>query len=162
MSQLSYQAIEDTFDWLSSIDDDAEIDQLIDEFGDKQPFVFSYLLAMGEDDFNEEEQEVFLYMGMLVWKVFDRNFTNNASISDQDIEAVKKSNLTLIEDLEFAKNHEKEALARAEVDDSVQPELLNYLIEIINEEKDSVKPANRWSIFAFLKVLVDAFHKEVA
>ncbi|MCB0835518.1 MAG: hypothetical protein KDD63_15285 [Bacteroidetes bacterium] len=162
MRQLSYEAVEETFDWLSSIDDDDAIDQLIDEFGEKQPFVFSYLLAMGEEDFHDEEQEVFLYMGMLTWKVYDQHFSLTKTLSEEDINQVKRSNLGLLEDMEFAKTHEREALARGEVENSVQPELLTYLIEIIEEEGDALKPGNRWLIFAFLKVLVDAFNQAVA
>lgn len=148
---ISSEALEQAADWISNLDDDQEIEKLIDDFGEAQPLLFTYLLMMGEDDLNEEENELLLYLGLVIWKAFGKVET----VSNQVLDEVKQKNEKILEDLHGASETETETILAQMADTTSQPAVFDFISENLEEESDWVRPANRGMILFLLNVMVD-------
>ena len=62
MQMLSLDQADETYDWLSSIEDEEEIAEIVESFSEAQAVLFTYLMTMGESDFDGDESELMLFL----------------------------------------------------------------------------------------------------
>ena len=60
---------------------------------DEQPMVLAYLLAMSENkDFNQDEAEAFLYIGLAIWQIMKEGVEGLKKITEKRIDKAEKDN----------------------------------------------------------------------
>ncbi|MEZ4772302.1 MAG: hypothetical protein R3D00_03900 [Bacteroidia bacterium] len=152
---ISAEAIENAAEWISNLEDDDEIEKLIDDFGESQPLLFTYLMMMGEDDLNEEENELLLFLGLVIWKAFGTTKTVENNILDE----VKAKNERYLESLHDASSSELETVLEEMEEVTSQPAIFAYISENLEEESDWIRPANRGIILFLLSVMIDCLSR---
>jgi hypothetical protein len=164
MSEISLQAIEATAIRLGTLEQDEEIEALIDQLGEEQPLLLAYLIEMGEDDFDEEEQSIFLYLGTLIYEVLRNELAPLPALDEAALEAAEANNLALLEQWSDEKpeafGHLVDTLAKG----YAQGALLGYMRDVLEEEVEekALRPANLLPMFFFLKVMVDFLATDAA
>ena len=157
MHPFSLQEVQAVADRLESLPDDEALEGLIDAFAEAQPFAFAYLMTMGEDDFNEEEAEFFLFTGLILWQLAQSKAPNLPPVTEARLGAAADRNRPLLEALGGESDAAFWALVQESQAGSQQPAVLAYLGEAVMDEVYFVRPRHRASLFFFLKVLFDCF-----
>lgn len=152
---ISAEAIENAAEWISNLEDDDDIEKLVDDFGESQPLLFTYLMMMGEEDLNEEENELLLYLGLVVWKAFGVTKT----ISSTELDEIKDKNEKYLESLHSATDTETETILAEMEEVTPQPAVFAYISESLDEESDWIRPANRSIIVFLLSVMIDCLSR---
>jgi hypothetical protein len=149
--------VEKTYEWLGQIEDDQMVESLIAEFSEQQPVLFTYLMAMGEGDFDAPEQELFLFLGLVIWKSLRDAGNEIPGITETHLESVQEHNMTMLEYLAEESEEGFVQVAQTLMEDSPQPALLRFLVEIVFEdEAEVIRTSNQGIFFIFLKILVDS------
>ncbi|MEM6346466.1 MAG: hypothetical protein AAF927_21430 [Bacteroidota bacterium] len=162
MQMLSIDQADETYDWLSSIEEEAEIAEIIASFGEAQPVLFTYLMTMGESDFDGEESELMLFLGLIIWQTYQRAGIEIAEIDEQHLEEIKSQNAKMIEFLAEESEEGFAQIARDLMTESSQAGLLEFLVQIIfEEEADIIKSSNQGVMFIFVKVVIDAIESSL-
>ncbi|MEL7532463.1 MAG: hypothetical protein AAFN10_14185 [Bacteroidota bacterium] len=162
MQMLSLDQADATYDWLSSIEDEDEIVGIVESFSEAQPVLFTYLMTMGETDFDGDESELMLFLGLIIWQTYLRAGIQLGRIDEQHLEEIKALNVKMIEYLAEEAEEGFEQIARDLMKDSSQPGLLEFLIQIIfEEEADIIKSSNQGIMFIFLKVVIDSIENSL-
>jgi hypothetical protein len=155
MAPVTAETIEQTTAWLVQIDDETEVDAMIDALSQEQPVLFAYLMEIGGDDFNEDERELLLFLGVLIWKSMTAS-GEVAELNEQTLEQVKTENMKMLEYLSDESEAAFRMVAGQMMKDYRQPELLRSVLEWIADEEDSaVRPENRGMMMMFLKIIID-------
>lgn len=163
MQLLSLDQVDETYDWLSSIEEEEEIVKLVEAFSEAQPVLFTYLMTMGESDFDGDENELMLFMGVILWQTYLRSGIDLSPISEDHLDAIQEQNVKMLEYLAEEGEEGFEQVARTLMQESSQPQLLRFLVQIIFEEEDElIKPANQGIMFIFLKVVIDSIESSLA
>lgn len=120
--------------------DQKEAEALIAEFQSEQPAVFN-IVASVPDEFLDEEAEIQLYLGMLVWKTIKTYRKSQTEVTEEKAGQTVQMNIALLERID--EDSEGDALAFVEriMDDYPQQELLRYVLEMLvaydDEEYDA-------------------------
>ncbi|GAB4411392.1 MAG: hypothetical protein OHK0039_16550 [Bacteroidia bacterium] len=154
---ISAELIQEVVARMDALPDDESLDALVEQFADEQPFVFAFLMTMGEDDFNDDEAELFLSLGLNVWEIMKSYKGSLPAISEAQLEVVEDDNRDLLDALAAESDAGFWTATEQVVADSDQPALLAYLVETIMDESFFVRPGNRASLFFFTKIIVDCF-----
>ena len=163
MNTISAEAVEQTRDWLDGLEDEAQMEGLVEAIAEEQPFLFTYLLAMGEGDFNEDEQEVLLYLGVAVWQMMKRSGATLEQVSESHLDRLEQQNMQLLEDLSSDSETGFLQVARNLTVDHEQPELLSFVVEaVFEEEAELVRPHNQGIMVIFLKIVIDCLDEASA
>lgn len=156
MKVAPYELVEGTYEWFADIEDDQEVDRLIESFSNDQPVLFTFLMTMGEGDFDGPEQEVLLFLGLLVWKSLQNAGNDLPEIGEEHLDAVQEHNMMMLEYLTEENEEGFMQVARTLMEGSPQPALLRFLVEVIFEdEAEVIRPKNQGIIFIFLKIMID-------
>ncbi|MDX2284632.1 MAG: hypothetical protein NW241_10735 [Bacteroidia bacterium] len=156
MTPIPESIIESAVAWITNLDED-QIEELIEQYSDQQPFMFGFLLTMGEEDFSEDEQELFLYLGMVVWHAMSAHYGPLRAVEEADFSEVETSNLALLESLEDQPDEAFAKVAAGILLNHNQSQLLQYLVEVLQDEQDILESENFGPMFIFLKILVECF-----
>lgn len=157
MKQVNAETIDKTLEWLESLESEAEMEQLIDSFGDKQPLLLAFLMSMGGDDLNEDERELLLYTGMIFWKAMVDEGLAQEAITEDRLEELKDMNLSLLEAAESGKGKDFDRVWLEETEDYAQPELLAFLLESLEEEEGyALRSNNRRALQSYGKIALDS------
>ncbi|WNJ21321.1 hypothetical protein [Pontibacter sp. G13] len=161
MDPVTESQVQDVELWISNLEEEAEIEGFLDEFGEQQPFAFTYLLTLAEsEDFNEDEGELLFFLGASVWKMMYQANTQLAPIDEATLEEVKSLNLPLLEDLEAAEEGTLESLAKDWLEGYPQREILLFVVEsILEEDEFAIRDRNKGVMIVFLKTLIDCLNR---
>ncbi len=162
MQMLSLDQADETYDWLSSIEDEEEIAEIVESFSEAQAVLFTYLMTMGESDFDGDESELMLFLGLIIWQTYLRAGIQLGSIDEDHLDEIKAQNAKVLEYLADEAEEGFEQVARELIGDSPQPGLLEFLVQIIfEEEADIIKSSNQGIMFVFLKVVIDSIESSL-
>ncbi|GAB1431141.1 hypothetical protein MASR2M18_19760 [Ignavibacteria bacterium] len=130
---------------MAQLDQD-EAEALIAEFQTEQPAVFNVVISVPEE-FTDEEAEIQLYLGLLIWKTMktycklQSNGNLQSEVTEEKIAQTVQKNISLLQQID--EDSEGDALAFVEriMDDYPQQELLRYVLETLvsydDEEYDA-------------------------
>lgn len=157
MVVASYESVEQTYEWFAQIQDDHEVNALIEQFSSQQPVLFAYIMTMGEGDFDGPEQELLLFLGLVIWKTFLNTGNTLQTLGDDHLNAVQEQNMAMLEYLADENEEGFMQVAETLMLESSQPHLLRFLVEVIFEdESDIIRTTNQGIMFIFLKIVVDS------
>ncbi len=96
MKPISSEIVEKTWKKMARIPPQ-EAQKMITLIGKKQPIILAYLMACGSDIFNQDERELLLYLGVVVWQIMSQNSTSLPKIKENTVDKVENSNMKMIE-----------------------------------------------------------------
>ncbi|MDX1906676.1 MAG: hypothetical protein SF053_06550 [Bacteroidia bacterium] len=160
MQTIAENVILQAQEWTDDTADEV-VEAALEDFADAQPYIFAYLSYIGEEDFNEDEADLILYLGFVVWRAMSAGH-KVPEIAAEAIEQLESANRPLLETMadepEAAIIQAVEDLARTHS----QPHILTYLIQEIQDPYNDVRVLNKGIMFMFLKIMVDAVDQSVA
>ncbi|MEO0896158.1 MAG: hypothetical protein AAFY71_07170 [Bacteroidota bacterium] len=155
MQTIPLSRVDEITDEMFFIEDELKFEQMVDDLGARQPFVFTYLMTIGEGDFNDEEREMLLLLGVIVWRIMSSQ-EEIAPVSEDRLDQVEQLNMPLLEKLAgdesgFAASVENMITAHN------QPEVLRYVVESIvdDEEESGIREINQGILIIFIKIVID-------
>ncbi|MBM4168434.1 MAG: hypothetical protein FJ215_04680 [Ignavibacteria bacterium] len=160
---ISVETVAQTWQEISAYCDD-EATQLINQMSIEQPIILAYLLASSEDElFDEDEGQLVLYIGVVVWQIMERGFKDLRRVTEEGLNKAQRANEDLL--VKLAADSAGDFLSASEslVDNYAEPEVLRYITEALmeDEEGDPDNPPMReeslGQAFLHLKIVLDAF-----
>ena len=161
MQPISAEIVEKTWQKLAQMKP-AEAIKMVEEAGKKQPALLAYLMGVGGDAFDQEEREIMLYIGFVVWKIMAQGNASLPVISLEDLEAAEDANFKLLEKLSEESPGDFISMVDSMLSRYNQPEVLKYVVEALmeDEEGDMAMEAddeeeNMGLMMIYLKTVVD-------
>ncbi|MEM7659044.1 MAG: hypothetical protein AAF399_23180 [Bacteroidota bacterium] len=158
MNAIDTQLVEETADWLFETGSDESLDAALDEFAEAQPFLLAFLMSMGEGDFNEDEQESMLFLGVGIWKMMSPQVTDARAITEEEMADLRTENEALLESLAPESDEDFFEMTENLLPDYSQAAILAFLTEEVQQD-EGIRPHNQASVAAFLKIVVDALDR---
>jgi len=131
-----------------------KLPNLINFMRKQQPFVLAYLLAIGHEIFNQDEQEQLLYLGVVVWQIMSQGSKPLTKITGDALDEAEKTNMKMLEYLAGESDTGFMDTTKKIISNYPQPEVLKYVVEALMEEPEEdyfVRDENKGYIFIYLK-----------
>lgn len=159
MEPISADIVESTWQRMAAMPS-REAPKLVARMEKEQPVVMAYLMAVDHDLFNQEERELLLYLGMVVWQIMSQGSTPLPRVTEKALDRAEKSNMKTIESLMDASEADFTETARTMIENYSQPEVLRYVVEALVEavEDEEVRDENMGIMMLDLKTVIDCFH----
>ncbi len=161
MNKISEQIVERTWKEMSSMSP-LNYPKLINKMAKEQPVILAYLMAVGDELFNEVERELILYLGVVVWRIMSRGNEPLPNVTEKILDEVEDKNIKMLEYLEGESETDFFATVATIIENYNQPEVLRYVVEALmedNEEGVEIKEENIGMIMIYLKTVIDCFDK---
>jgi len=145
-----------------------EAPRFVQQMEEEQPAVMAYLLAVGDALFNQHEQEIIFYLGMVVWQVMKQSKRRLRKVTEERLDQAEEANLDFLERFSASPEADFESATQEMLDTYPEPEVLRYIVEAINEEEDydpddpPIRDEYRGMAFVYLKTVLDAFISSLA
>lgn len=136
--------------------------KMIDIMSTEQPLIFAYLMAVGNDILNQDERELLLYLGIVVWQIMAQKDTPLPEITEEILDDVEESNMKMLKYLEDESDSFIDTMEKM-INDYSQPEVLKYVVEALMEEPEEgclIRDENKGIMAIYLKTVIDCFSKE--
>lgn len=160
INAISPETVDQIATWLASLEEEEEVEQLVNEIAEAQPFVFAYLMAMGEGDFSEEERELMLFLGIGVYQMLKQGADTIPAVTEDHLDRQEQTNMQMLEYLADESEAELIQVTQNLLTGYHQPEVLRYVVETIFEEDSEVlRPANQGIMLIFIKIVIDCLHE---
>ena len=135
MNPISSDIVEKTWKKVGGITP-LKAQKMIDLMGKEQPLILAYLMASGDDILNQNERELLLYLGVVVWQIMSQGTTPLPEIADEILDEVENSNIKILENLEDESEAGFIETVETLMNNYNQPEVLRYIIEALMEESE--------------------------
>ncbi len=125
----------------------------------RQPLILAYLMAAGDDLLNDDERELLLFLGLVVWEIMSRE-AELPPVRENLLIAKETGNLRLMGELW---RDPEQAIDRTVdfLETYNQSEVLRMVFEAVMEETDAgegeIRDENRGNLFIYLKTVIDCF-----
>ncbi len=135
--------------------------QVIADMSDDQPLLMAYLVEVGEELLNDEEQELLFFFGVLLWKMMSWGKDHMEEMTELDLDRSEEANSQLLEVFDGDTGNEVPVAVKKAMDDYNQPFLLNFVVEAVSEslETGAVQMQNFGAMVLYLKVAIDGMDK---
>jgi len=163
MNTIPARTVDEITEELFFLDNELVFEQMVNDLGEDQPFIFTYLMTIGEGDFNDEEREMMLLLGVIIWRIMSKEKETLPTVSEESLDKVEQENMPLLEQLAEDESTFASS-ARGLLRDYNQPEILSYVIEsvVAEAEESEVREVNQGIMIIFLKIVIDCLDKEAA
>ena len=123
---------------------------------EEQPLIMVYLMSVGEEILDEDEQESLFANGAFVWHVLRENGCTQ-EVTEEILNEVEGKHAELLEDLEALPPEEYVKHMNAVLSKHSQNELLNFMLDVLEEEVEAedTNDENAGMMFTILQVVVD-------
>lgn len=160
INSISAETVDQIATWLASLEEEEEVEQLIDDIAEAQPFIFAYLMAMGEGDFSEDERELMLFLGIGVYQMLKQGTDAIPTVTEDHLDQQEQTNMQMLEYLADESEAELMQVTQNLLAGYHQPEVLRYVIESIFEaDSEELRPANQGIMLIFVKIVIDCLHE---
>jgi hypothetical protein len=133
---------------------------LIKQMGKEQPVILAHLLAIDHDLFNDDERQLLLYLGIVVWQMMSQGSHPLPMITEDRLDAIEANNLKLVEYLQGETEEGFLEVTRSIINNYGQPQVLRYAVEAIMEEPAEgcvIRDESRGIMLLDLKTVIDCF-----
>lgn len=161
MESIPLEVVERTWKKMSTMSL-GELPKLINLMQKQQPFVLAYLLAVGHEIFNQDEQEQLLYLGVVVWQIMSQGSKPLAKITGDVLDETERENMKMLEYLAGESETGFMDTTKKIISNYPQPEVLKYAVEALMEEPEEgciIRDENKGYIFIYLKTIIDCFNR---
>ena len=159
MEPISAEAVEKTWKRVASLSLRGA-PKLIQRMTKEQPVVLAYLLAVDHDTFNDDERQLLLYVGVVVWQIMSQGVQPLTMVSEAVLDAAERNNVKMAEYLQGETEEGLLQATRVMISNYNQPEVLKYVVEAIMEEPEEgcvIRDENRGIMLLDLKTVIDCF-----
>ncbi|MCB0290289.1 MAG: hypothetical protein KDH97_08530 [Calditrichaeota bacterium] len=161
MKPISEHIVDSAWQEMAGLEID-EIRAMVDKMSEEQPYVLVYLMAAGEEGFSDEEREILLYIGMVVWRIMSQGNAPLPQVDEQMLDTAEAANFEMLEALDRESPGDFIAVAENMLNQYNQLEVLKYIVEAIMEEGDDeeaidIEEDNKGWMLIVLKTIVDCF-----
>jgi hypothetical protein len=137
-----------------------DYEQAVQEFADKQPALFSYLVGDNEGVFSQDEEDFLLYLALTIYHSVEAETSGEMPVvGEEEITEAEEANWTLMEsskatefnkrlDVFYEKSKEEDLMAF--VEDAITGEAENE-----DGETFTLTPEGREPMFVALKTVID-------
>ncbi len=145
-----------------------EAPRFVQQMEEEQPAVMAYLLAAGEALFNQHEQEIIFYLGMVVWQMMKQSKRRLRKVTERKLEQAEEANLDFLERLSASPEADFERATQEMLATYPEPEVFRYIVEAVMEEEDydpddpPIRDEYRGLAFVHLKTVLDALISSLA
>ena len=141
MERIPAQVVELTWDQMGVLSPD-DAPALIQRFETEQPAILAYLMAAEDEDLNQDERELLLFLGLTVWEIMSRGGLPPPQVTTEMLVDAEHRNIAWIEALEQnADGHEDDA-GMALVLQYRQADVLQGVLEALMEDEDMEDPGD--------------------
>lgn len=159
MKPMSQEIVEKTWQRISGLEDE-ETSLLRDKMEQEQPGVLAYLMAAGDDLLNQDERELLLYLGTVVWQIMLQGTRSLRRVAIPQLESAENKNFSTLDDLSGESPGDLIAGIEEMITDYNQPEVLKYLVEALMEDEDEdidITEDSKGLMLIYLKTVIDCF-----
>jgi hypothetical protein len=135
MKPISRETIERTWQQMTQMEEEQALAD-VEKLGREQPAVLAYLMAAGGDIFDQDERELMLYLGLVVWKIMSQGETPLKKIAMENLDAEEETNFKILEDLAEESQGDVAAFTADMLADFNQIEVLRYVVEAIMMDEE--------------------------
>ena len=161
MNKISAEIVERTWKEMSTMSP-LNYPKLINKFSKEQPFILTYLIAVDGQQFNEDERELLLYLGVVIWMMMSRGNNPLPKVTEKIIDDAEEKNIKMLEYLEGETETDFYETTDTILQDYNQPEVLRYVVEALMEDDDEdvdIQEENIGLMMIYLKTVIDCFDK---
>lgn len=155
------EVVEETWQRMAQMDP-ADTPALMERFGDEQPLMLAYLVATADALLNEDEKELQVYLGTVVWQILTHGGRQLPHVSEKELDRIEDRNLARLDRLAGKPDADFERVARETIERSPQPEVLRYVVQGIFEDPEEgldLRDEMTGLIFLHLKTVIDCWGK---
>lgn len=157
---ITEEKIDQVYAQLSEMPEDL-IGDLVSRLEREQPALLGYLAAVDETEFETNEQESILFLGVLLWQIFKSSSYQIRKISERKIEQCIDLTYNMIETYSVEDELDFESYLPALMENYPQPTVLRMLVEeAFGEAEEGEEPEFRdeaaLGAFLHLKIALDA------
>ena len=159
MKPISADIVESTWQRMAAMPP-GEAPKLVGRMEKEQPVVMAYLMAVDHDLFSQEERELLLYLGMVVWQIMSQGSAPLSLVTEKALDKAEESNMKMIEYLMDESEPDFTETTRTMIENYGQPEVLRYVVEALVEaaEDEEVSEDHIGIMMLDLKTVIDCFH----
>ncbi|KPJ68362.1 MAG: hypothetical protein AMJ45_02575 [Syntrophobacter sp. DG_60] len=161
MDSISSDTVEKTWKKIGGMSPQ-EVPKLINRMSKQRPLILAYLMAAGDDILNQDERELLLYLGVVVWQIMSQGATPLPEITEKTLDEVEESNMKVLKYLEGESETAFIETVEGIIDNYNQPEVLRYVVEALMEEPEEeclIRDENKGIMMFYLKTVIDCFDK---
>lgn len=160
MNTISAEIVENTWNIIGSMSP-LSATQLINKLSEEQPVILAYLMAVGEDMLNQDEKELLLYLGVVVWQIMSQAKTPLPPVTEETLDAVDDSNMKMLEYLEGESEFDFIQTVETIFKNYNQPEVMRYAVEALMEDNEdyTIRDEMKGVMIIYLKTVIDCFDK---
>ena len=161
MNSIPAEIVEEMRIELSEMSPDAAPD-IIDRMSNEQPLVLAYLMAIGDNLFNQDERELFVFLGVVIWQIMSQGDTPLPQVTEKMIDEIEESNFKMLEYLEDESEADFIETTDNMLENYNQQEVLKYVIEVIMEEPEEdceITEESQGLMMIYLKTVIDCFDR---
>jgi len=139
-----------------------ETPELIQRMTEEQPLVLAYLMAVGDTIFNEDERELLVFLGIVIWETMSQGTTPLPPITEEILDEAEEANVQMLEYLEGESQSGLWETTESIIDNYNQRHVLGYVLEAIMEEPEEgceIRDENRGIMMIYLKTVIDCFDR---
>ena len=162
METVPEEIIEQTWTRIASLSQD-DSETLAHKMTEQQPIVAVYLSAVGGDLLTEEEHEIMLYIGLVVWQIMNSGKSRLPMVTEAALEDAEDRNLKILESMQDESPGDFWVAIKNLIQNYNQIEVLKYVLEALMEEDedfavdDSVREEMKGMMLIYLKSVIDCF-----
>ena len=164
MNQISEEIVEQTWKKMAAMKPDDCV-SLIGEMQNDQPGILGYLMGVGNDILNQDEREVLVYAGVVIWQIMKQGDTPLKTVDIDDIEKAEDSNIDFVDKLKDATEGDMMIAAQDLMTDYPQPAVLRWIMDVLMlsveepEEGEDIRDENVGIMTIFLKTIIDCLNQ---
>jgi len=137
-----------------------DYEELLVTLSETQPALINYLYSESFQSFTAEEQQLFLFVGLVIWKSIDQQYDAIPELSEEDIANTEEKNWNLMDS--FSKGDFRTRLTPF-FDEYSQEDLLAFVEDSVTPDEDNVvTEEGKEYLFISLKTIIDSFQVVLA
>ncbi len=159
MEPVPAEIVEKTWKRMASLSP-RTIPKLIQRMTKEQPVVLAYLMAVDDDILNQDERELLLYLGVVIWQIMSQGAKPLPRVTEEILDDAEARNVKMAEYLQGETEEGLVEATRKIIGSYRQPEVLRYIVEAIMEEPEEdclVRNDNKGIMLLDLKTVIDSF-----
>lgn len=138
------------------------VERLVQRMAKEQPVVLAYLLAVDHDLLNQDERELLVYLGVVVWQTMSQSSKPLPRVTEKMLDQAEVRNLAVLQYPQGQDESSFVAVARGLAEGHGQPHVMKYIIEALMEEdgEDSrIRAEHKGIIWVNLMTVLDCFDR---